>query len=83
MCIVVGVFGLDEMSQLSEKLCLSFVAGFLTLWEVEPMNKDKGWSIPRTMFAPAVALPKKDFRVRISKRELPIVKAINKFSTTG
>ena len=66
------MFGLDEMRQLSEKLCLSFVAGFLTLWEVEPVSKDKRWSIPRAMFAPAAALPKKDFRVRMSKRELPI-----------
>lgn len=72
MVVVAGLFGLDEMRQLSERLCLSFVAGFLTLWEVEPMNKDKGWSNPRAMFAPTVALPKKDFRVRISKRELPV-----------
>lgn len=69
---VAGVFGLDEMRQMSERICLSFVAGFLTVWEVEPMNKDKGWSNPKAMFAPAVALPKKDFRVRISNRELPI-----------
>jgi hypothetical protein len=68
----VGVFGLEKMRQLSERICLSFVAGFLMIWEVEPVNKDKGWSNPRTVFAPAVALPKKDFRVRISKRELPI-----------
>ncbi len=69
MVVVVGVFGLDEMRQLSERLCLSFVAGFLTLWEVEPTSCHR---IPRATFAPAVALPKKDFRVRISKRELPI-----------
>ena len=72
MVVVVGVFGLHEMRQLSERLCLSFVAGFLTLWEVEPTSNDKGWRNPRATFAPAVALPTKDFRVRISKRELPI-----------
>ena len=72
MLVVVGAFGLDEMRQMSEKLCLSFVAGFLTLWKVEPINKDKGWSNPRTVFAPGVALPKNEFRIRISKRELPI-----------
>jgi len=72
MFVIVGAFGIDEMRQLSERLCLAFVAGFLTLWEVEALNKDKAWSKPRAMFAPAVAQPKKDFRVRISKRELPI-----------
>lgn len=66
-----GVFEPEEMRELSERLCLSFVAGFLMLWEVEPMQKDKGWSIPKALFAPTVALPKGDFRVRIGKRELP------------
>lgn len=53
-----------------QSLCMAFVAGFLALWNIEPAQK--GWNLPKPTFAPAVALPKGDFRVNIRKREVPL-----------
>lgn len=63
---------MEEIRDLLQSLCMAFVAGFLALWNVEPEDIDKGWNLPKPTFAPAVALPKGDFRVRIGKREVPL-----------
>lgn len=53
----------------AEKECLAFVAGFLALWEVEPVDK-AGWKIPKHGKATAVAAPKSDVKIRLRRRVL-------------
>jgi hypothetical protein len=53
-----------------EKICLTFVAGTIALWEFEPADPN-GWEIPQADFGAGVALPKGDIRTRIRRRELP------------
>lgn len=66
------MFGIEEIGFSLQSLCIAFVAGFLALWDVEPVEKEKGWILPKSTFAPAVALPRGDFRVSIRKREVPL-----------
>ena len=54
----------------AEPECLVFVAGVLTLWDIEPANPTKAWAIPRRTKATAVALPASEVRVRIRRRRL-------------
>jgi hypothetical protein len=50
----------------------AFISGLLRMYEIEPADPvgwKKGWKIPEAVFAPGVALPKADVRVRIRRRE--------------
>jgi len=53
---------------MAEKSCLAFVAGTISIWDFEPVDR-KGWKIPQADFAAGVALPKGDIRTRIRRRE--------------
>ncbi|KAI9673151.1 MAG: hypothetical protein M1817_003013 [Caeruleum heppii] len=53
----------------AERECLAFVAGILMLWDIEPAD-GKEWRIPGHISATGVALPAKEIRVRIRRREV-------------
>lgn len=51
----------------AERECMSFVAGVLALWDIEPVDP-AGWKIPEQQKQSAISLPKEDTRVRIRPR---------------
>ena len=68
MHLTVGAFGFDDARPFTDALSLSFVAAFLVLWDLEPAEKNE--VLPKSRFAPGVALPRLDIKVNISKREV-------------
>lgn len=65
------MFHLPELSSLYATLYPAFIAGLLRVYEVEPADPvgwKKGWTVPEAVFAPGVALPKFDVRVRLRRR---------------
>jgi hypothetical protein len=65
--IQVGFFGLPAISEYYAAIYPAFIAGFFKLYEVEPID-DKEIKLPQSKFAPGMALPVKDIRVRIRRR---------------
>ena len=63
-----GDFHLPALSQYLTTLYTGFIASFLKLYSLEPSDPE-GWTIPLAGFAPGVALPKRDVRVRIRTRD--------------
>jgi cytochrome P450 len=53
---------------LAERECLSFVAGVLAFWDIEPVDKKAGWVIPGQQKTGAVSRPMHDTRARIKRR---------------
>jgi cytochrome P450 len=53
---------------LAEQECLSFVAGVLAFWDIEPVDKKAGWVISGQQKTGAVSKPMHDTRVRIKRR---------------
>lgn len=54
--------------EFAERQCLSFVAGMLAVWDIQPANKKTGWVIPRKKASSTVCRPVHDTRVRIKQR---------------
>jgi hypothetical protein len=65
-----GVLGIDAAKDLLQAICFAFVAGTLTIWDIEPVA-NKGSTIPKAEFGAGVALPGTDVRVCIKRRTLP------------
>lgn len=64
-----GFFGADK---LIEETCLSFVAGILMMWDIEPVINERGrkeWKVPKMGYGIGIARPEGDVRVRIRSRE--------------
>lgn len=51
----------------AEREILAFTAAILSMWDIEPANK-QGWKMPGHRPASTAFLPKKDIRVRMSQR---------------
>jgi cytochrome P450 len=52
----------------AERECLALVAGVMMFWDIQPVDKNVGWVIPKQKKTTAVSLPVKDVRVRIKRR---------------
>jgi hypothetical protein len=65
---LVGDFHLPALSSYLKTVYIGFIATFLKLYEIEPVNAG-GWSLPQTAFAAGIALPQKDIRVKIRSRD--------------
>lgn len=64
----VGQFGAKA---LTEEVVLSFVAGVLMMWDIEPTINERGrkeWKIPKMEYGNGVARPEGDLRVSIRSR---------------
>ncbi|KAF2142905.1 uncharacterized protein K452DRAFT_357963 [Aplosporella prunicola CBS 121167] len=64
-----GMWSLGGTMGLAHKLSLAIVASLLAVWEIEPMS-EAGLRVPRRREAPLIAGPKRDVRVKISRRDL-------------
>jgi cytochrome P450 len=53
----------------AEREAFAFVAGFLSLWEFEPIGAS-GWEIPQHQWATGVLVSSTPYRVRISRRNV-------------
>jgi len=53
----------------AERECLALVAGVLMMWDIEPVDKKKGFIIPEQKKTTAVSLPIHDTRARIKRRQ--------------
>jgi hypothetical protein len=65
------MFHNPHLSPLYNTLYPAFIAGLLRLYDVEPADPvgwKKGWVVPGEVFAPGVALPKTDVRVRLRRK---------------
>jgi hypothetical protein len=62
------MFHLDCLSKFYASVYPAFIAALFKLYRIEPVT-DAGWKDPVPNFAPGVALPVQDVRVRISLRE--------------
>ncbi|CAG8984016.1 hypothetical protein HYALB_00002956 [Hymenoscyphus albidus] len=54
---------------LAERECISLVAGIIAFWDIELVDKKKGWVVPPQVKTTAVARPLFDTRVRIRRRK--------------
>ena len=55
---------------IAERAIMAFVAGFLVLWDLEPVSRSD-WVVPGDRAAVGVASPSTDIKVRIRRRKLP------------
>jgi hypothetical protein len=53
----------------AERECLSLVAGILAYWDIEPVDREKGWVVPEMQKTSAVSRPVGETRVRIKRRK--------------
>jgi hypothetical protein len=63
-----GLFG---ASTLTEEVVLSFIAGVLLMWDIEPIVNERGrkeWKSPKMGYGNGVARPEGDVRVSIRSR---------------
>ncbi|RKF80596.1 hypothetical protein GcM3_044005 [Golovinomyces cichoracearum] len=51
-----------------ERACLSFVAGVIACWDLEPIDKTCEWKIPDQLIFSGICRPAYDVRVRIKRR---------------
>ena len=55
----------------AEREAFAFVAGFLSLWEFEPVGAS-GWEVPQHRWATGVQISSTPYRVRISRRNIQV-----------
>ena len=67
--LAVGIFHLDCLSKFYASVYPAFIAALFKLYRIEPVAGAGKWKEPVANFAPGVALPVQDLRVKISLRE--------------
>jgi hypothetical protein len=65
----VGSLQIPAFSSYLAAIYPAFIATLLKLYDIEPVEKS-GWKLPRSKFAPGIALPTEDVRVRIRWRNV-------------
>jgi hypothetical protein len=63
------MFHLDCLSKFYASVYPAFIAVLFKMYRIEPVASAAGWNDLVPSFAPGVALPVQDVRVRISLRE--------------
>ncbi|OAX85032.1 hypothetical protein ACJ72_00592 [Emergomyces africanus] len=58
----------SQDGKFAERITLGFVAGLLTMWDIQPANKNMGWKVPKRRTGGLVYEPRKDIKVRIKSK---------------
>lgn len=67
-----GLFGVNDLIL---ETCMSFVAGILMVWDIEPVVNERGrkeWKLPKKGSGYGVVRPDGDIRVSIRARKIPV-----------
>jgi hypothetical protein len=54
----------------AEREVVLFVAAIVMMWEIEPIDRKEGWKHPGRLVGAGANVPKREFRVRMRRREV-------------